>query len=121
MLQPRLLTAAALLVAGALAWLAVFCLAGPGPAADPPAGAPAPAEEMTRVRALLICDTTDPNIGDSVRADLRNMRALLEEGFAQHKDRLELETLTGGDVTREAVLGYYRDLKSDPAQTLLCY
>jgi hypothetical protein len=84
-------------------------------AADPPD------DEATRVRALLVCDTADAQIGDSVRADLDTMSSLLKDAFAEHKDRLELTTLTGKDVTRDAVLNYYRDLKPDPSETLLFY
>jgi hypothetical protein len=103
------------LLAGVLAALVVF--GGLTYSAD----APQPADEASRVRALIVCDTTDPQIGDSVRADLATMTALLNDAFADHKDRLVLTTLSGKDVTREAVLNYYRDLKPDPSETLLFY
>jgi hypothetical protein len=93
----------------------VLCLAAGPVAAD------AADDEAVRVRVLLAGDTGDPDIGPSVRKDLRTMRALLEDAFASHKDRLTLDVLEDRNVTRDGVLGYYRGLQTGPHETLLFY
>jgi hypothetical protein len=50
------------------------------------------------------------------------MRRLIEGAFRGHKDRYTLDVLMDRKVTRERILGYYRQLQTEPQQdTLLFY
>jgi hypothetical protein len=81
---------------------------------------PAP-DEAVRVRALLVGDTGDPDIGGSVQKDLRTVQGLLEGAFRDHKDHLSLSLLMDRDVTRERILGHYDQLAGVANETLLFY
>ncbi|HJT75762.1 MAG TPA: PDZ domain-containing protein [Gemmataceae bacterium] len=103
-----------LLLLAPLAWPAAACRADDA------------SDEAVRVRAVLICNTKDRNIGDSVEADLKNVRSLLEDGFrarfgAKYKDHLDLVTLAGERFTRQEVLDYFKNLQTGPSETLLVY
>jgi hypothetical protein len=103
-----------LLPAAVLAALALFPAGGR--AAD------ASADEARRVRALLVADTGDRDIGASVRHDLHTMRVLLEQSFAAHGEQLTLDVLEDRGVTRDAILGYFRKLRTTTGEeTLLFY
>ncbi len=81
----------------------------------------AAADEAERLRVLLVGDTGDPNIGPSVRQDLRTMRGLFESAFTEHKDRLTLDVLQGRNASRTAILDYYRKLETGPREALVFY
>jgi hypothetical protein len=96
----------------------LLCFRGGPSVGQPQAAGP---DEAVRVRALLVGDTGDPDIGGSVSKDLAIMQVLLKGAFAKHRDRLTLEILTDSNVTRERILGYYQKRKTGPEETLLFY
>jgi hypothetical protein len=103
-------------VAQAAALLAA--LLGPGQA---PARA---AEEASRVRILLVCDMG----GDDEERERRGVNraaveraletALRKQGLGR---RYTLDILAGPGATRQAVLDYYRGLRTGPSEALLFY
>src|SRR2546425_450320 len=102
-----------------MAWLAAFlfwpCLI------HPHAVVGQPAEEASRLRALVIAETSDLSIGDSVAKDARNMEQLLKEGFKNHEDHLKLTVLTGDQVSSISLAEYFKNLDPDPTETLLFF
>jgi len=83
------------------------------------ASANAQSSELTRLRALLIVDTRS-GLGDSVVLDGRRMQFLLRSGIPPK--RLDLTVYDKAkQLTRESILRYYRDLKTGPSETSLCY
>jgi hypothetical protein len=103
-----------------LAWaVAVLAsLLGPGRA---PAQAP---EEASRVRILLVCDMG----GDERERERRGVNraaveraletALRKQGLGR---RYTLDILAGPGATRQAVLDYYKGLRTGPTEALLFY
>ena len=84
------------------------------------AGPPAPAEaDATRLVALLAADTADPDIGESVATDLRQVRAALEAGVPAA--RLVVVERTGADVAPAALRATVAALDVRPTDALLCY
>lgn len=94
----------------------------PAPAQAPgqaPAPAPAPAPDARRLVALLVGDTHDPEIGESVAVDVRALEQALVQ--AAPVSRLALHRLVGEGVRPERLLAAVRDLPVGPEDALLCY
>jgi hypothetical protein len=83
-----------------------------------PTGVSTNAQELKRLRALLVIDTQS-NLGDSVVKDRETMRRLLTSNIPT--DRLELTILQGRDATPARILDYYRNLQTGPDEALLFY
>jgi hypothetical protein len=99
---------------GAVLW----GLLGPGAAFGQ-----APAE-ATRVRILLVIDDHAP--GSSINGfahDHTAVKKVLKETFRdlQLEDRYTLDILDGKNALSSKVLAYYRDLKAEPTEVLVCY
>ncbi len=71
------------------------------------------------LHVLLVCDTADKQIGDSVAVDEANMLELMRSGIP--KDRLSVSVLKGTDVTRNNILDHYGSLKVGPRDAVLFY
>jgi hypothetical protein len=82
----------------------------------PSTGAPTP--EIRRLHALIVIDTQS-DLRDSIIVDKARIESLLARTIP--KDRYDATTLVGGEVTRERVLAYYRNLKADRSDALLFY
>jgi hypothetical protein len=68
---------------------------------------------------LLVIDTRS-NLGESVEMDGRRMESLLRTGIPPN--RLELTVFNkAGQLTRNSILNYYRNLKTGPSEALLFY
>jgi hypothetical protein len=101
------------------AFAATVVVTGGGPtlAADaPPIAQP---EDATRVHALLIADTMDKDIGESVAVDLRQMKAAIENGLPE--SRRSIAQMTGADVTPAAILARVRSLPVAATDGLVVY
>jgi hypothetical protein len=88
-----------------------------------PARADIPAE-ASRLRILLVIDTQGADAEkNGFAVDKLTMKKILKEALREQnlEDRYTLDILDGADVTPTRVLNYYRDLKVDPNETLLCY
>ena len=88
-----------------------------------PAFAQIPAE-ASRVRILLIADTDAA--GASVNAFQRDqvaVKKVLSETLRDLKleQRYTLDILQGADATPAKILAYYRELKTEPSEALICY
>jgi hypothetical protein len=79
------------------------------------------AAKPSRLYVLLVIDDLDPGVGKSALRDRDNLRRLLESGFKDHKDRLQLTVLQGAAATDKAVFDYYQNLKPEPDDTLMFY
>jgi hypothetical protein len=104
--------------AGAALALLGLCGAPPRTGAQPGGR---PAQESTRLRALIVCDTKDPVVGKSVAADAVTFEQLLKDGFAGHADRLVIKKFTGADVTVTRILDHLRGLKTGSTETVLFF
>lgn len=82
------------------------------------ADAPAKAD-ADRLVALLVADTADPEIGESVAVDLRQVRSMLTEGVPAA--RLSLSEAVGADVTPEKLLAAVKALPVTADDSLLLY
>lgn len=84
-------------------------------------GAVANADDLDApfVHVLIVADTNDLRIGKHVETDRRTVVSALEQAIPAH--RRTLRVLDGDNATPQNVLQYYRDLKSQPNDTLLCY
>jgi hypothetical protein len=81
-------------------------------------GGPAPAQDGGRVFALLVLDT-DAHIAGLER-DGQGIVSVLQKGLGG-PTRLNLDVLSGADVRPDAILTYYRTVRSSPNDVLLCY
>jgi PDZ domain/Caspase domain len=81
----------------------------------------AAADEAVRLHVILVGNTDDPMIGESVKQDLKNLEATLRAGFEKHKDRLTVKILQGEEFTLKNVRDALRDLKTDGTEAILCY
>jgi len=68
---------------------------------------------------LLVGDTTDPEIGESVAVDLRTMQAAVESGVPEA--RRSLASLEGAGVTPDGILARVRALEVAPTDAVLLY
>jgi hypothetical protein len=88
---------------------------------------PAPGDigsEATRVRILLVVDTHGFAAKENGFAfDKDSMKRVIKEALRDQnlEDRYTLDILDGNDATPQKVLDYYRDLKLEPGEALLCY
>jgi hypothetical protein len=99
--------------------LLVPALAGPSAAAQ--IGRPGERSEGGKLHALLVAVTDDPGVGRSAAVNLKNLRALLEDGFKDHADRLDLKILGGQQASLQEVRRYLDALTIGPDDTLLVY
>jgi hypothetical protein len=97
---------------------ATLCASQRAAAADEPA-------EATRVRILLVIHTNGEVAGKECgfALDGQTMQRTLRENFKKQglQDRYTLDVLSGDDVTAAKVLGYYRNLKTQPSESLVCF
>lgn len=88
---------------------------------------PAPGDaggEATRVRILLVVDTHGFAAKENGFAfDKDSMKRVIKEALRDQnlEDRYTLDILDGNDAAPQKVLDYYRDLKLEPGEALLCY
>src|SRR5262249_20820289 len=83
-----------------------------------------PAPEISRVRLLLVVDTMGDGADINAFAlDLVNMKKVLKESLREQnlEHCYTLDILQGADATPTKVLEYYRDLKTDASEALVCY
>lgn len=103
--------------AGALAALALTALVTTRALGDH-------AEEAARVRILLVVDTNalDAKI-QGFAFDKDAMKRVIKEALRDQnlEDRYTLDVLHGADAAPAKVLDYYRNLKVEPDEALLCY
>lgn len=71
-----------------------------------------------RLHALLVADT-DSNIGESVRADIQNIKTILKDGLPQGK--LSVIELTGSDVTPNQITSRLVNLQIQPNDAVILY
>lgn len=79
----------------------------------------APAAEPGRVRAVVVLDTSDPNLVPGVRKDRLNVERLLAANLPA--DRFTLDVLQGPSLTRAKVLEAVAGLKPGPADAVFFY
>ncbi|HYT93378.1 MAG TPA: caspase family protein, partial [Gemmataceae bacterium] len=88
-----------------------------------PARADVPSE-ASRLRILLVIDSqgADADI-NGFALDKVTMKKILKEALREQnlEDRYTLDILDGADVTPTRVLAYYRNLKVEATEALLCY
>lgn len=79
-------------------------------------------DEASRVRILLVLDTDDRQ-GPAWGLDGDNMKAVLEATMKKLglENRYTLEMFTGAQAEPNNVLDYYRQLDTNPSETLLFY
>jgi hypothetical protein len=75
--------------------------------------------EVKKLHVLLVFDTEDEALGDSLKIDEQRMRHFLKETIPQ--DRLSLTVLKGKDVSPERILAHYRKVKPDPGDGLMFF
>jgi hypothetical protein len=74
--------------------------------------------ELRKVHALLVIDTRS-GLGESVKLDGERVDRILSSNLPP--DRVEIRVLTDKDVTVEAILGYYKNLKISGNDALFFY
>jgi hypothetical protein len=95
-----------LIVLFALAWL--------------PPGSPAlAAEEVKKLHVLVVLDTEDELLTASLAIDKKRIRHFLKTNIPE--ERYALTVIEGKDVTPERIVAYYRDLKVEADDGLLCF
>ncbi len=81
--------------------------------------------EATRVRILLVIHTNGEVVGKECgfALDGKAMRRVLDENFKKQglEGRYTLDVLSGDNVTASKVLGYYRNLKTQPSEALVFF
>ncbi len=77
------------------------------------------ATESTRLHVVLIGDTEDESIGESVSQDLKKLHGTLNFGIPEC--RLTVSLLSGKNATRENVLAHLRQLDVQPDTSLFVY
>jgi hypothetical protein len=86
---------------------------------DEPAAA---ARASGRLHAIFAVDTSpEAGLAESVAKDLTNVKALLQEGFKDHKDRLVVKEFAGKDFSIRSIRGYLENLQVGPEDALLFY
>ena len=75
--------------------------------------------DATRLVALLVADTDDPEIGSSVGVDVQQFRWSLDQGVPP--GRLAVHVMTGADATPQTLLARVRSVDVAPTDTLLVY
>jgi hypothetical protein len=91
------------------------------PAGRAPGQAPKAGARPAKLYALLVIDDLDPGVGKSALRDRDNLTRLLEAGFKDHKDRLQLTVLQGAAASDKAIFDHYQNLKPGRDDTLLFY
>jgi hypothetical protein len=86
---------------------------------DAPASVTPSARRARAVKALLLGDTEDPQIGQTVRVDLASVRLLLRG--MPHLATEDIQELSGRDFTTANVLTRVRQLDVRPNDCLFCY
>jgi len=75
--------------------------------------------ELRKLRALLVIDTADEALKDSVTQDKKNMENILKAFIPE--SMCAITVLEGKKVTRQAILDHYRTLKTGPDESLLFF
>src|SRR5262245_18379842 len=75
-------------------------------------------EEVRELHILMVIDS-DRNLGNSVRADQKHMRQLIESTIPPA--RRSLTVLSGKQATRERIIAHYRSLSAGPEDGLVIY
>jgi hypothetical protein len=75
-------------------------------------------QELKKLHALLVIDTNS-SLKDSIVVDKARMEALLVNGIP--KDRYDLKTLTGNEVTRQRILNYFQQMRAGGSDAILFY
>jgi Caspase domain len=78
-----------------------------------------PGPDLKKLRALLVIDTADELLKDSVTQDKKNMENILTAFIPE--SMCEITVLEGKKVTRQAILDHYRTLKTGPDESLLFF
>jgi hypothetical protein len=79
----------------------------------------APPAEVKKLHVLMVFDTEDEALGDSLKIDEHRMRHFLKETIPQN--RLSLTVLKGKDVTPERILAHYNQASPDTADGLMFF
>src|SRR6266568_8681952 len=74
--------------------------------------------ELTRLRVLLVIDTNS-SLKESVEFDRFRLTQMLENAIPP--SRRTITVLDGDKVTKDNILGHYRDLKTSPDEALFLY
>ena len=80
------------------------------------------AKEAARLRILVVVDTDD-RLGITWGRDGDNVKAVFESALRKQQlgERYTLEVFAGKQVTPGRILAYYRDLASEPGESLVFY
>lgn len=81
-------------------------------------GAPPPPPELKKLHALLVIDT-NAGLGESVEIDGHRIEMLLKNNIPAK--RLDLQILTGKDVTADKILKYYQSINVNRSDALFFY
>lgn len=77
-----------------------------------------PSSELKKLHVLLAIDTNSA-LADSVDADRRNLETLLRKHIP--RDRMDVVVLQGEQLTRDAILQHYKNLKYGPDDAVLFF
>ena len=76
----------------------------------------------TCVRVLLACDTdAQGGISAGVAVDLKRINLFLSDAFRQRPGACEIKEISGSSLTADAIVAYYRQLRSTATETLVFY
>jgi hypothetical protein len=85
-----------------------------------PRTAPPPRRpELKKLHVLMVFDTNDKLLSNSLAIDERRLKLFLKTNIPQ--DRYSLTIIKGDDVTPDAILNHYRDLKLASGEGLLFF
>src|SRR5262245_20997044 len=85
-----------------------------------PATRPANAQELTRLRVLLVFDTSDKQLGKGLeKHDLPRVSRTLRGNVPT--SRMTIDVLKGKGVMRKQILAHYQTLKTGPNEGLLFF
>jgi hypothetical protein len=95
-----------------LGWLVSISSSAAGRVVSPP-------PELDRVHILLVFDTDDPQLRESLALDKERMLHLWQTTIS--RDRYTLAILEGKDVRPERILAHYRKLRTGPKEGLVFF
>jgi len=75
----------------------------------------------TKAHVLLVCDTDAHRIGPGVQVNGRRMERFFADAFRGRENILALTIYSGNNVTPSKILDYYRNLNSQPTESLVFY
>src|SRR5262249_39712594 len=95
-----------------LALAALLGFVGPAARAEPP-------EPLAKLHVLIVLDTNDATIGDTLDIDKKRIISLLKRQLPTN--RLAITTLEGKQASRANITAYYKALTAGPDQGTVLY